>query len=97
MSPPPIDAAEFEAHKNLSTIITQFLCRNRDKGYTAKEIAQAIGIREEDVTNTMLKLGVADVVNSVIKRPFASRKFKIEDVTINGVMYYRCRQDSEYT
>lgn len=88
---PPIDAAEFDAHKNLGTIITQFLCRNRDKGFTAKEIAQAVGIREDDVTNTMLKLGVADVVNSVIRKPFASRRFKIEDVTINGVMYYRCR------
>jgi hypothetical protein len=26
--PPPIDAAEFDAHKDLSTIIVQFLCRN---------------------------------------------------------------------
>lgn len=94
MSPPPIDAAEFDAHRNLNTIITQFLCRNKDKGFTAKEIAQAVGIREEDVTNAMLKLGVADVVNSVIKRPFGHRQFKIEDVTINGVMYYRCLQDS---
>lgn len=93
----PIDAAEFDAHKNLSTIITQFLCRNRDKGFTAEEIAQAVGIRDEDVTNTMLKLGLVDAVNSVIKRPFASRRFRIEDVTINGVIYYRCRQDSDYT
>jgi hypothetical protein len=90
---PPIDAAEFEVHKNLSTIITQFLCRNKDKGFTAKEIAQAVGIREEDVTGAMLKLGLADAVNSVIKKPFAQRKFKIEDVTINGTMYYRCRQE----
>ncbi len=94
---PPIDAAEFEAHRNLGTIITEFLCRNRDKGFTAKEIAEAVGIREEDVTNAMLKLGLADAVNSVIRRPFASRKFKIEDVTINGVMYYRCIQETEYT
>jgi hypothetical protein len=93
MSPPPIDAAEFDAQKNLGTIITQFLCRNKDKGFTAKEIAQAVGIREEDVTGAMLKMGLADAVNSVIKKPFAQRQFKIEDVTINGIMYYRCLKD----
>lgn len=94
---PPIDAAEFEAHRNLGTIITEFLCRNRDKGFTAKEIADAIGISEEDVTNTMLRLGLTDAINSVIRRPFASRKYRIEDVTINGVLYYRCRHETEYT
>ena len=45
----PIDAAEFDAHRDLATIITQFLCRNRDKGFSAKEIAQATSISESDV------------------------------------------------
>ena len=40
----PIDAAEFDAHKEVGSIITQFLCRNSDKGYSAREIAQATGI-----------------------------------------------------
>ena len=85
--PPPIDAAEFEAHKDLSTIITQFLCRNRDKGYSAIEIADATGISEKDVNNAMLKMGFADIAGAVSGR---KRKFKIEDVTISGTIYYRC-------
>lgn len=84
---PPIDAAEFEAHKDLSTIITQFLCRNKDKGYSALEIAKATGISEKDVNNAMLKMGFADIAGAVSGR---RRKFKIEDVTIDGTIYYRC-------
>ena len=98
MSPPPIDAAEFDAHKDLSTLIIQFLCRNRDNGFSAKEIAQAIGIREEDVNYAMLKLGMTDLVSDLTggiiskKQKCASKcgAIKIEDVTVNGVIYYRC-------
>ena len=98
MSPPPIDAAEFDAHKDLSTLIIQFLCRNRDNGFSAKEIAQAIGIREEDVNYAMLRLGMTDLISGITggimskKQKFGSgrRAIKIEDVTVNGIIYYRC-------
>ncbi|MDQ3998810.1 MAG: hypothetical protein M3208_01155, partial [Thermoproteota archaeon] len=60
----PIDAAEFDAHKDVGTIITQFLCRNSDKGYSAKEIAQATGIAEANVNNAMLKLGLSDLASA---------------------------------
>ena len=98
--PPPIDAAEFDAHKNLSTIIIQFLCRNREKGFSAKEIAEALGLREEDVNNSMVKLGLTDLFSGLTggmisrKRGSNSKNkevlIKIEDVTINEVIYYRC-------
>ncbi|HEY6884884.1 MAG TPA: hypothetical protein VI278_12705 [Nitrososphaeraceae archaeon] len=98
MSPPPINAAEFDAHKDLSTLIVQFLCRNRENGFSAKEIAQAVGIREEDVNYAMLKLGMTDLVSDLTggiiskKQKCGSRlgAIKIEDVTVNGVIYYRC-------
>jgi hypothetical protein len=69
----PIDAAEFDAHKDLTTIITQFLCRNCDKGFFAKEIAQAIGILEADVNGAMLKLGFSDIANMISGRKKNSR------------------------
>ena len=87
---PPIDAAEFDAHRDLSTIITQFLCRNRDKGFSAKEIAQATGIPEADVNSAMLKLGLSDIAGMISGRKKGSR---IEDVTIGGTTYYRCVSD----
>lgn len=98
MSPPPINAAEFDAHKDLSTLIVQFLCRNRDSGFSAKEIAQAVGIREEDVNYAMLKLGMTDLVSDLTGGIISKkqkcggrlRAIKIEDVTVNGVIYYRC-------
>ena len=83
----PIDAAEFDAHKDVGTIITQFLCRNSDKGYSAREIAQATGIAETNVNNTMLKLGLSDIASAIAGK---RKKFRIEDVTINGLTYYRC-------
>lgn len=83
----PIDAAEFDAHKDVGTIITQFLCRNSDKGYSAKEIAQATGIAEANVNNTMLKLGLSDLASAIAGK---RKKLRIEDVTINGITYYRC-------
>jgi hypothetical protein len=84
---PPIDAAEFDAHKDLSTVIAQYLCRNKDRGFSAKEISEATGIPEADVTNCLLKIGLADVVSKFSGR---TRNFKIEDVTVNGTIYYRC-------
>lgn len=85
---PPIDAAEFEAHKDMGTIIAQFLCRNKDKGFSAKEIAHATAIGEADVTNAMLKFGLSDVASRLAGR---KKSFTIEDVTINGTIYYRCK------
>ena len=83
----PIDAAEFDANKDLSTIITQLLCRNRDKGFSANEIAQAIGIAEADVNNSMIRLSFSDIASSISGR---KKNFRIDDVTISGVIYYRC-------
>ena len=83
----PIDAAEFDAHKEVGTIVTQFLCRNSDKGYSAREIAQATGLSEANVNSSMLKLGLSDLVSSIAGK---RKKFQIEDVTINGITYYRC-------
>lgn len=83
----PIDAAEFDAYKDVGTIISQFLCRNSDKGYSAKEIAQATGISEAIVNNSMLKLGLSDLASAVAGR---KKKFRIDDVTVNGITYYRC-------
>jgi DNA-binding transcriptional regulator GbsR (MarR family) len=83
----PIDAAEFDAHKDVGTIVTQFLCRNSDKGYSAREIAQATGLSEVNVNNSMLKLGLSDLASAIAGK---RKKFRIEDVTINGITYYRC-------
>jgi transcription initiation factor IIE alpha subunit len=98
--PPPIDAAEFDAHKDLSTIIIEFLCRNKGIGFSAKEIAQAVGIREEDVNNIMIKLGLADLISSLTRGIVARKqkvgkrnaRIKIEDTTVNGITYYRCHE-----
>jgi pantoate kinase len=100
MSPPPIDAAEFDAHKDMSTIIVEFLCRNKASGFSAKEIAEAIGIREEDVNNIMIKLGLVDLIGSLTggivarKQKAGNRdaRIKIEDIIVNGITYYRCRE-----
>jgi|SRR5919197_5989356 hypothetical protein len=96
--PPPIDAAEFDAHKDLSTIIVKFLRRNKEKGFSAKEIAQAVGIREEDVNRAMVKLGLTDLISDLtggmVPRKHNSHIshsiIRIEDITINGITYYRC-------
>jgi hypothetical protein len=87
---PPIDAAEFDAHRDLATIITQFLCRNRDKGFSAREIGQATGIPEADVNSAMLKLGFSDLASMISGK---KKTLRIEDVTIGGTTYYRCISD----
>jgi hypothetical protein len=86
----PIDAAEFDAHKDLSTIIVQYLCRNRDKGFSAKEIAYGTGISEADVNNAMLKMGFSDIASLITGK---KKRARIEDVTINGTVYYKCSSD----
>ena len=83
----PIDAAEFDANKDLATIITQFLCRNRDKGFSATEIAHATGISEADVNNSMIRLSFSEIASSISLR---KKNFRIDDVVISGVIYYRC-------
>jgi len=103
--PPPIDAAEFDAHKDLSEIIIQFLCRNKQKGFSAKEIGEAVGLKEDDVNNSLMKLGLSDLFGGLTgglisrKHESASKQkevVKIEDVTINGVIYYRCVKKRNY-
>ena len=84
---PPVDAAEFDAHKDPASIIVQFLCRNRDKGYSAKEIAQATGLGEGDVNSALVKMSFNDLMLAVTGR---KNPVKIQDATISGVVYFRC-------
>jgi pantoate kinase len=87
----------------MSTIIVEFLCRNKGSGFSAKEIAQAVGIREEDVNNIMIKLGLVDLISSLTggivsrKQKGGNRdaRIKIEDTTVNGITYYRCRETKQ--
>lgn len=98
MAPPPIDASEFEAHKDLNRIVVDFLCRNSDKAFSVKEIAEFTGIREEDINYLMLKLSFQDVISNlsgiIVRRKARSvgnlRSIRIEDATIDGTIYYRC-------
>jgi hypothetical protein len=98
--PPPIDAAEFDAHKDMTTIIVEFLCRNKGNGYSAVEIAEVLGIREEDVNNIMIKLGVVDLMSTITggimarkqKASIRGTRIKLEDTIVNGTTYYRCRE-----
>lgn len=95
---PPIDASEFEAHKDLSRIVVDFLCRNSDKAFSVKELAEFTGIKEEDINYLMLKLSFHDVINNlsgmIVHRKASKignlRAIRIEDVTISGIAYYRC-------
>ena len=95
----PIDAAKFDAHKNINTVIIQFLCHNKGKGFSAKEIADAIGIKEEEVNHAMVKLSLTELFSNITagiiskKSDRIDKKLtmaKIEDITINGSIYYRC-------
>jgi soluble P-type ATPase len=98
MAPPPIDASEFEAHKDLNRIVVDFLCRNSDKAFSVKEIADFTGIREEDINYLMLKLSFQDVISNlsgiIVHRKATRignlRSIRIEDVTIDGTIYYKC-------
>jgi hypothetical protein len=79
----------------MKRIIIEFLCRHQDKGYSSKEISQALSLSEEEINYTMLKLGLSDFILEFTKG-FARRggdskmRFKIEDVTVQGITYYRC-------
>jgi hypothetical protein len=63
-----------------------------------KEIAEFTGIREEDINYLMLKLSFQDVINNLsgiivhrkVGRIANLRPIRIEDVTIDGTIYYRC-------
>jgi soluble P-type ATPase len=98
MAPPPIDASEFEAHKDLNRIVVDFLCRNSDKAFSAKEIAEFTGIREEDINHLMLKLSFQDIISNlsgiIVHKKVTGignpQRIRIEDVTIDGTIYYRC-------
>lgn len=98
MNPPPIDASEFEAHKDLNRIIVDFLCRNTDKAFSVKEISEFTGIREEDINSLMLKLSFQEIISSIsgiivhrkADRVGNIRPIRIEDVTIDGTIYYKC-------
>ena len=61
----PINAAEFDAHKNISTVIVQFLCHNKGKGFSAKEIADAIGIKEDKVNHAIVTLGLTELFSNI--------------------------------
>jgi len=82
----------------LKKIIIEFLCRNQDKGFSSKEISQALSLKEEDINYTMLKLGISDFLFELTKgltrrdnnNITSKTKFRIEDVTVNGITYYRC-------
>jgi hypothetical protein len=82
----------------LKKIIIEFLCRNQDKGFSSKEISQALSLKEEDINYTMLKLGISDFLIDITKGLTrrnnndipGKTNFRIEDVTINGITYYRC-------
>jgi DNA-binding transcriptional MerR regulator len=81
----------------LKRIIIEFLCRHQDKGFSSKEISQALSLSEEDINYAMVKLGLSDFLLELTgfahrRSNSASRKkrFKIADVTVQGITYYRC-------
>jgi hypothetical protein len=82
----------------MKKIIVEFLCRNQSKGYSSKEISQALSLREEDINYAMLKLGLSDflfeLTSGLARKKTNSRasrtRARIEDVTVRGVTYYRC-------
>jgi hypothetical protein len=84
----------------MKKIIVEFLCRNQSKGYSSKEISQALSLKEEDINYAMLKLGLSDFLFELTSGLARTRKktnsrvgrtrARIEDVTVRGVTYYRC-------
>jgi hypothetical protein len=82
----------------MKKIIVEFLCRNQSKGYSPKEISQALSLKEEDINYAMLKLGLSDflfeLTSGLARKKTNSRvgrtRARIEDVTVRGVTYYRC-------
>lgn len=84
----------------MKRIIVDFLCRHQDKGFSSKEISQALSLSEEEINYAMLKLGLSDLLLEFTKglarrsNDLAGGKtrFKIDDVTVQGITYYRCRR-----
>ena len=82
----------------MKKIIVEFLCRNQSKGYSSKEISQALSLKEEDINYAMLKRGLSDflfeLTSGLARKKTYSRvgrtRARIEDVTVRGVTYYRC-------
>jgi hypothetical protein len=65
----------------------------------------AVGISEDEVNHIMLKVGlielIGDLTHGVIVKKRntqgAQLQFKIEDVTINHITYYRCIEQIKNT
>ena len=80
----PIDAAEFDAHKNINTVIVQFLCHNKGKGFSAKEIADAIGIKEDEVNHAMVKLSLTELFSNITSGIISKKSDRHRQKTHNG-------------
>ena len=76
--------SEFDAHKNINTVIIQFLCRNKGKGFSAKEIADAIGIKEEEVNHAMVKLSLTELFSNITAGIISKKSDRIDKKTHNG-------------
>ena len=82
----------------MKNIIIEFLCRNQNKGYSSKEISQALSLKEEEINYAMLKLGLSDFLFDLTAGLISNRtnaktrrtRVRIEDVSFGGVTYYRC-------
>ena len=82
----------------MKNIIIEFLCRNQNKGYSSKEISQALSLKEEEINYAMLKLGLSDFLFDLTAGLISNRsnaktrraRVRIEDVSVGGVTYYRC-------
>jgi hypothetical protein len=82
----------------MKNIIIDFLCRNHNKGYSSKEISQALSLKEEEINYAMLKLGLSDFLFDLTAGLISNRanvktrraRVRIEDVSVGGVTYYRC-------
>jgi hypothetical protein len=82
----------------MKNIIIEFLCRNQNKGYSSKEISQALSLKEEEINYVMLKLGLSDFLFDLTAGLISNRtstktiraRVRIEDVSVRGVTYFRC-------
>ena len=65
----------------------------------------AVGISEDDVNHTLLKVGLVELLGGLTHGVIAKKRntrraksqFKIEDVTINHITYYRCIEQNKDT
>ena len=79
-----IDAEEFERHKNPLRYIIPFLKENSSKAFTAKYIAQKIGVEEQEVRTAIMWETLAGALDRTYKS-------QIESVSIRGITYYKYR------